>query len=105
MDQIMSVVIERTIKISVPDSLLTPAALAEFSKLIFPVFTAEDLFKHIASQVGARGSCFIEGVGRATVKEMSDYGAEPVVIFSIEEDSIESDVVTPAPVPDVLREG
>jgi hypothetical protein len=59
--------IEVYVEIDIEDEYLTPEAVAEFSKFMFPIASADDLFKYAAGVI-AKNEDYqeIEGIGYAT---------------------------------------
>jgi hypothetical protein len=52
-----------TVEVDVPDEMLTPESLAEFSKFMFPIENSEQMLLHVAKQVVRHNISFVEGVG------------------------------------------
>jgi len=66
----VDVSIEVELEIHVPDHMLTPESLADFSSYMFAVETPADIYRYVAQQLAHRPyEHFIEGLGLATYME------------------------------------
>lgn len=63
MKKIVRVIVEKEIEVDIPDAMLTPACLADFSRFTFSVEAPEDLLVYAAKQYAERGYGHLEGMG------------------------------------------
>lgn len=70
MKKTVLVTITKEIEVDIPDVLLSPARIEEFSAYMFPVRSKEELFEHAAQYVARFDRNFVEGIGNVGYTEL-----------------------------------
>lgn len=89
MKKTVTVTIDKEIDIELPDDLLTPEALQEFSSSIFEITTVNELFEHTAAQLALHGAHFVEGVGMLRLADSQT----PLPTFCVTYEAVDAEVL------------
>ncbi len=91
MKKTVTVTIEKQIEIEIPDQLLTPEYIKEFSSIMWEVDEPEDLITYVARKVFEDDDYHIEGMGKPGGFHHKDSGTADI-FYSILYEHIEVDI-------------
>lgn len=70
MKKTVLVTITKEIEVNIPDELLSPARIEEFSAYMFSVSSKEELFEYAGQHVARFDRSFVEGIGNVSYTEL-----------------------------------
>lgn len=70
MKKTVRVTITKEIEIDIPDEMLTPDDILNFSTMMYTAESVDELFEHAGQYIARFGQDFVEGIGKVGYAEL-----------------------------------